>query len=83
MLCQTLCFLWHKVGVFLAQKCGHFSVRFSNLNIENFDRINRRLQGIFEQQHQQCYYHACLHSKNNIIIRIGLRIARFYNMVNE
>ncbi|EFU68322.1 hypothetical protein HMPREF9064_0195 [Aggregatibacter segnis ATCC 33393] len=38
MLCQTLCFLWHKVGVFLAQKCGHFSVRFSNLNIENFDR---------------------------------------------
>ena len=38
MLCQTLCFLWHKVDVFLAQKCGHFSVRFSNLNIENFDR---------------------------------------------
>ncbi|ACS98518.1 hypothetical protein NT05HA_2210 [Aggregatibacter aphrophilus NJ8700] len=37
-LCQTLCFLWHKVGVFLPQKCGHFSVRFSNLNIANFDR---------------------------------------------
>ena len=37
MLCQTL-FLWHKVGVFLAQKCGYFSVRFSNLNIANFDR---------------------------------------------
>ena len=31
-------FLWHKVGVFLTQKCGHFSVRFSNLNIVSFDR---------------------------------------------
>ena len=38
MLCQTLCFLWHNVGVFLAQKCGHFSARFSNLNIAHFDR---------------------------------------------
>ena len=37
MLFQTL-FLWHKVGVFLAQKCGYFSARFSNLNIANFDR---------------------------------------------
>ena len=37
MLCQTLCFLWHKVDVFLAQKCGYFSVCFSNLNIASFD----------------------------------------------
>lgn len=27
----------HKASVFLAQKCGHFSVHFSNLNIANFD----------------------------------------------
>ena len=38
MLCQTLYFLWHKVDVFLAQKCGYFSVRFSNLNIVSFNR---------------------------------------------
>ena len=38
MLCQTLCFLQPKANVFLAQKCGHFSVRFSDLNIANFDR---------------------------------------------
>lgn len=38
MLCQTLYFLWHKASVFLAQKCGHFSVCFSNLNIASFDR---------------------------------------------
>ncbi len=32
-------FFWGiNVGVFLAQKCGHFSARFSNLNIANFDR---------------------------------------------
>ena len=38
MLCQTLYFLWHKVDVFLAQKCGQNFRYLSQKNAQKNDR---------------------------------------------